>query len=339
MNKEFHYYVTYFLARGAGFDEPSCHTLAFASQYVDDNNIGLTLNKGTPMEYKNFISQTIDIFKPQKRLIRIYFSFHFVPGDYISETARRRDGKMSILNTTPNSYNANQLMDEALATGDLYRIGIATHSYADTWAHQNFIGYFDSMNSMKDFFARLTPNSGHADARGKPDIPALVWKDKRLIAKNRKVHNKERFLEAAKHIFRKYYRYLHPGGNAAPMSRKWRELEAQLDDAFGNDSERAGRKRYVKRRQERYEELLGDFRDYHIFDWIGEAIETNGPNLPDLWEGHRLGPMGAHKNLYHTKHGFQDSHWFKFQEAVKAHHACAETLYRPIFDQLELKNL
>lgn len=339
MDKEFHFYVVYILAREAGFDEGDCHTIAYSSQYVDDNTIGLTLNQGTPNEYRNLISQTMDIFKPKNRLIRIYFSFHFVPGDYSSETARRRDGKMSILNTTPNSYNANNLMDAALKTENLYRIGVASHCYADTWAHQNFIGYFDSMNALKDFFARLTPDGGHADARDKPDVPALIWEDKRLISKNRDVRNKERFLEAAKNIFMKYYYYLNPNGNSDVPARKWRSLEEQLDKAIGKDSEKARRKKYKKKRHENYKTLLRPFTDYNVFDWIDEAIETRGPGLPDLRGGSLAGAMAPYKKRYRTKPGFRNSNWFKFQESVKAHNAEAQKLYKPIFDQLELENL
>ena len=38
MEKDFHYYVTYALANKAGFSNDDSYIIAYASQYVDDNN-------------------------------------------------------------------------------------------------------------------------------------------------------------------------------------------------------------------------------------------------------------------------------------------------------------
>ncbi|MDJ1305768.1 MAG: hypothetical protein MRQ09_06025 [Candidatus Midichloria sp.] len=37
MDTEFHYYVTYLIARKAGFATSDAYKIAYASQYVDDN--------------------------------------------------------------------------------------------------------------------------------------------------------------------------------------------------------------------------------------------------------------------------------------------------------------
>ena len=52
--------------------------------------------------YRNHFSQTMNILKPKDQLMRIYPIFHFVPGEPDAPSARRRDGKMHILNTTPS---------------------------------------------------------------------------------------------------------------------------------------------------------------------------------------------------------------------------------------------
>ena len=70
----------------------------------------------------------MDILKPKKTLMRIYPIFHFVPGDPMTESARRGDGKMHILNTTPDNDIANDMLSSAFkASTDSrpYRIGIA----------------------------------------------------------------------------------------------------------------------------------------------------------------------------------------------------------------------
>jgi len=38
MEKDFHFYVTYALANTSGFTPEESHIIAYASQYVDDNN-------------------------------------------------------------------------------------------------------------------------------------------------------------------------------------------------------------------------------------------------------------------------------------------------------------
>jgi hypothetical protein len=38
MEKDFHYYATYALANKAGFSNDDSYIIAYASQYVDDNN-------------------------------------------------------------------------------------------------------------------------------------------------------------------------------------------------------------------------------------------------------------------------------------------------------------
>jgi hypothetical protein len=146
MDIEFHYYITYIIAKNAGFKNKDAFNLAYASQYADGNDAQCTLNKGSADEYRSYVSQTMCIWKPQKERLRIYPCFHFIPGEFESNSGLRIDGKLHVLNTTPNSKNANLILSEALKTEDIYRIGLAIHSYADSWAHQNFVGSEDVFN-------------------------------------------------------------------------------------------------------------------------------------------------------------------------------------------------
>jgi hypothetical protein len=107
---------------------------------------------------------------------------------------------MHWLNTTPDSKLANKWIDAAFkASSDrrLFRIGIATHAYADTWAHQNFAGLNDS---FYDISKDIKPDIGHANAEHHPDWPAHRWEDARLIEDE--VDNTVRFLEASKKIYK-----------------------------------------------------------------------------------------------------------------------------------------
>ncbi|MFW6025789.1 MAG: DUF6765 family protein [Candidatus Woesearchaeota archaeon] len=79
MDIEFHYYVTYLTAVKAGLKPKDAFIIAYSSQYVDDNDIRFEIEGES--NYQNFLSQTFDIKKPQKKLQRIYPLFHFIPGE------------------------------------------------------------------------------------------------------------------------------------------------------------------------------------------------------------------------------------------------------------------
>ena len=78
MNSEFHYYITGILAHKAGFNEEEASIIAYSSQYVDHNTIVFTVD-----DYKNYVSQTMNILKPMKTLMRIYPIFHFTPPFFV----------------------------------------------------------------------------------------------------------------------------------------------------------------------------------------------------------------------------------------------------------------
>ena len=82
MDKEFHYHITGIIARRAGFSVEEARTIAHASQLVDDNDTLCSIHdEDSGTEYEVYISQTMDILKPKRELMRIYPIFHFLPGD------------------------------------------------------------------------------------------------------------------------------------------------------------------------------------------------------------------------------------------------------------------
>jgi hypothetical protein len=338
MNIEFHFYIINLLARRAGFSENDSYIIAYSSQYTDDNCIIYRINKGKEDEYSNYISQTMNILKPKRKLMRIYPCFHFVPGQYDSDLAKRKDGKMHMLNTSENNKNSNILMDNALSTGDLYRIGIATHTYADTWAHQNFVGYYDYFNGMGGVLEKITPNIGHADVQNDPDIPGLVWEDERLLSENRQINNKERFINAAENIFKKYRLYLNNTLSNEKIAEEWQPLKKDLEYAIGREFRGKKDKEY-KNRTNRYKEILGTSLDYDEDDWFNEAVETDIVGLPDNQRIDLLAALKMFPDKYYKKPGFENSHWFKFQEAVKSQQNLAEELYEDLFKQMEVKDV
>lgn len=320
MDIEFHYYITYFIALKAGFKSDDAYAVAYSSQHVDDNTEEYKISQGTADAYNNYISQTSDILKPEKKLMRIYPAFHFMPGkeeEIDTDSALRRDGKFHILNTIPDNSNARSLLKEALNAKDLYRIGIASHMYCDTFAHQNFVGYYESVNSMKGILEKVIPDIGHADAQHWPDWPGEVWEDVRLIKRNgnvAEIDNKERFLLASGRLFEEYRKYIDPACSDAKLQQDKSAMISTIDKAIGEHDKD---NRESKNRTARYKSLItsadNGFKDYVEKEWFTEAVDQK-------W----FRPFTS----YNWKENYKESHWYKFQEAIKAHqkHAMSSIL-------------
>ena len=290
MNKEFHYDYIYFIASKAGYNKEESFIIASSSQQVDDNKSQYNINEGNSNNFKNYTSQTINIFKPQNKLLRRYVCFHFIPGDKDAPSARRKDFKTHILNTTPDSQNAQHIFKTALALsqqdGNLYRIGIASHAFADTWAHQNFIGGFNDFNNLKNFI----PNFGHLDLLSKPDQIDSVWEDTRLIPQNQKIDNKERFIEAGVRIFEEFYTYKSDNLNISKIKIKKEEIRLELYRIAKGDKS-----------------ALKNIPKYNKNIWFKSAIKSRIRWFCLLSPRYEWVDINRYK----------DTHWYKFQVSIK----------------------
>jgi len=331
MDTEFHYYMTGILAKAAGFSEDDSRIIATASEYVDENDVSLEVkDRRSGGIYRNYISQTMNILKPKRKLMRIYPVFHFVPGDPLSSDACRCDGLMHLLNTTPGNKIANRMMHLAFKASEdtrLYRIGIATHAYADTWAHQNFVGWYDFFNNIG---LDVKPDIGHADAEHHPDWPAHRWDDVRLVRDE--VDNTQRFLAAAKKVYGKYRKYNKQRGRKT--AGPWRALAAKLVQAMGT-SFSGNRNRHREERLNRYRDLAPWLADFDESEWFGAAIDTEVLGLKDSESGVFSMFTMLHDKLY-WKDGVdkEGSHWYRFQEAVKEHQESAIEHLNPLFAKM-----
>ncbi len=316
MDIEFHYYMTGIIARAAGFSEAEAKTIATASEYVDENDVRLRIeDRSGGRPYENYISQTMNILKPKRKLMRIYPVFHFVPGDPADERACRSDGKMHLLNTTPGNETAGSMMEEAFRAPEdtrLYRIGIATHAYADTWAHQNFVGWYDCFNNMG---LDPKPDIGHADAERHPDWPAHRWEDCRLV--NDGIDNTERYIDAAEKIYGKYRGHLQ--GIDRDANAGWDDLRNWLLRAMG-PSFSGNSKWYAEERISRYKEIAPWLGDFDEADWFSDAIETEVRGLKDSDGGWRS-MFTMLRDRFYWRDGVdrEKTDWFRFQESVKEH--------------------
>ena len=316
MKIEFHYHITHLIAARAGFRGDDLRILAHASQLTDDNDTVYKIKEGRRIVYTNRISQTMQLIRSRAKRLEVYPLFHFIPGEQNAESAQRNDGKTDPFNTTPNSSNANRIIDAAIATNNFYEIGIASHAYVDTWAHQNFVGYKSNFNKFSDFVDKIIPNIGHADAKTKPDQPRLLWEDERLL--NPSVNNKERFLEAAGCLFEKLRNLADPSCSKKALATDRASLLADLDIAIGTDSKEVAPSK----------ERISDYAELSTTRPYGE-IEI--PNYkPNLWfktavkkTVRRVGsPTHGRQRrveIFNFKPGHETSDWLNFQNAVFAY--------------------
>jgi len=354
MDIEFHYYITYLVAARAGFAPQQASVIAYASQYVDDNDIIHEINVGFDSYYSNYISQTINIFKPKRKLLRIYPLFHFIPGEPMAESARRKDGKLHYLNTTPNSMNAQSVLRAALDSGDLYRLGIAVHACVDTWAHENFVGYFDEMNALKGLLEKANVALiGHAAAKHDPDRIGVVWHDCRLVSERGKRNNLELFLSAAGCLFVELRKYLAPNttdddllGARDELVRDIRKAVGQIDQDNKRVEDRIARYRKLALKSEYGGCVLPRYDEDSWFDQaIQERVRFFRIRGKHVWSRTLRSYIADHlkkvRDIYVWKSliGYQETHWFKFQEAVKAHQkAATEILKESTFGKMELEH-
>ncbi len=296
MEKDFHFYVTYALANRAGFNDDDSHIIAYASQFVDDNNESQYPRKDGPPQFPSAIKTQNGFFRPimtqsmsVKSLVYeiqkfVYVPFHFIPGD----NNQPIDGKHNKYSTTPDSQNARRLLRTALAAGNLYGIGIALHTYADTWSHQNFTGYEEDWNSVfswRNPFRALAPNIGHADVGHLPDEISCTWHDYRFAKPYRERKNREIALGACKRIFQELRR-------AKNGETYWTYVEKdfrKIINAEDYDERVAAVRAYLDKPELYYKKDL----------WIDEAVQD--PRDEDL----------------EAVPGLENTHWYQFQVAAR----------------------
>lgn len=322
MDVEFHYYMTYLIASRAGFPLDEARVIAYAAQFVDDNTRVFTVDSGGPNEFETNPSQTMDILKPRAFWTPIYTHFHFIPGDR-GAGSPRKDGKAHDLCTTPGSKNANKVLDAAIETECLYRIGIACHSYADSWAHQNFIGTNDAFNAFKEPGMALVPNVGHADAGHNPDWAAHEWEDPRLV--DPLIKNGQRFMGAARAMFLKLRAYRDGKSPSSATKTECEELVADLLGAIGAQTQN---NRGIDARIEKYCRLAekaeyggAALAEYDEDEWLKVAIRFQNKGAGSAGDRVRQDAKWVWRNS-----DFKSSHWYRFQKAVEEHGIAAEEL-------------
>jgi hypothetical protein len=273
--------------------------IAYASQYVDDNSDEQFLGEETGAGYPERLKAKDGYYYPQMTQCRspeamtlfvqkyVFIPFHFLPGDGLVVI----EGKRNPFAVTSNSERGESHLLRALDGGNPYQIGIALHTFGDSWSHQNFTGLREDWNSFDpgdDLPKSIVPKIGHGDAGKAPDIISESWVDPRFG--NGRIDNRERAFEAAREIFVHFQRRSHKGPS-------WRDVEDDFRTIMkAPDS---------KGRENRVKDFVRDHRngplpEYSRKSWVDEAIDRSG--------GERV-----------LKPDFRTTHWYHFQQAAKVH--------------------
>jgi hypothetical protein len=238
MQRDFHYYCVGVLARASGFNIRDSLTIAYSSQYVDDSTeskvVQLKVEKGelyfdpVRTSYGGLDNLGSLSWAAQKR---VYIPFHFIPPrpfrpklsqtfSFVTEPAANGEPeyKESFAELLVKKASRESLKNY---TRRLCRIGIALHTYADSWAHQRFSGRHSQEENdvenihlydresgeykhlvLENIFLDMLPRIGHAEAGVFPDLAHLKWRynsGNAPMAIER--DNTEEFMESAKEIY------------------------------------------------------------------------------------------------------------------------------------------
>ncbi|MCF8034321.1 MAG: hypothetical protein K9K66_10080 [Desulfarculaceae bacterium] len=276
MQRDFHYCAIAALARGAGFSAEDAQTIAYASQFVDDSQDNAPL-----------VMQDQEVFRPQltahfgfKSFARetcevVYLPFHFLP-----PAAGPAAPDQFI--TRPDSSLARELVAMAAGQPDrlehLVGLGVALHTFADTWAHQGFSGWVHELNEVLEMF-ELEENGGlgralrglglravgHIQAKSNPDLPYLRWQYVNGHGQEVRRDNQAEFLTACRRIHQVLSQISQGQGQA------WEELAGPVARLLAVDSED------LEERCGAWEAAFGDSLEgwwgYDSLTWRHQAIE------------------------------------------------------------------
>lgn len=173
-----HHAATYVAARIAGFSFKDAEKIAYAAQYVDDaTNAGIVQFNQSEYLYSRIASahKMIDYsnFVDVENHMA-WIPFHFLPGNGLLPAGESpQGGDLQKLVCRPDSHIARDMLRRAILDKDkpraLHRLGITMHVYADTFAHQGFVGALCVANQAKG----LTSGDPVLDAR----IKAITKKE------------------------------------------------------------------------------------------------------------------------------------------------------------------
>lgn len=354
MQIDFHHAVTYIVARLAGFSPGEAEIVAHSAQYVDDATNSGTIYFTNGAQYTRIASahRMLD-YENMDQLAshHVWLPFHFLPGN-LSEPASDSPVPFSGEEfrercvCRPNSHIAREMMQDVIKRQErpyaLYRLGIASHVYIDTWAHQGFVGYQDPRNRASDissvspekdksllaklhrmFGERMTDLKsglvgdilplGHGAVLSYPDQPYLVWSYTNGLGERIERDNPRDFLAAIQALYQFYRRYRDYASEGQLVLTKEYAVPAafmRIDGCLRSFVESTGEERHT-RWAEAVRQGVFEFDDFPDYVAKGEGS----------WKHQALGTTAADGDdeAYEFISGFLSSHWKHFHDALQIH--------------------
>lgn len=326
MQKDFHYYAVYQLARLAGFSRGDSETIAYASQYVDDATESEPV---VPFEDQQFDTvrtahynlKAFD-WNVQKK---IYMPFHFLPTAIRWASPDRFSYSTEPAQEGNNTSLTHRLFEAALTESTrkfrLIRMGVALHSIADTFAHFGFSGrHHDENNVGKiehakkgggwkvQFFSSyiadvFVPSIGHVEAASYPDYPYLKWRYTRGDGSQKTRDNLDYSLNGVNYIYRKL-KTAKTAAAPADLSQDhpedYKKITSLLSQSGDLDDRIQGWKDYTHAAM------------YDKTSWREAALKGDHVQWDDLSPSE----MKVHTGKLKGKAGFDQSKWAYFHRAA-----------------------
>lgn len=362
MQIDFHNGVTYIVARLAGFDHPEADVIAHCAQYVDDaTNSGLIrFDNGTIFNHISSAHKLLD-YRNFRQLAnyQVWIPFHFLPGNEGLPAHQNSNGTfINKLICRPNSHVAQDMLRECIQLHQthhgLYRLGIAMHVYADTWAHQGFAGVNHQVNEarklidsrgnldlkftkkVKAYFKKNVVENftghllsevfplGHGAVLGHPDKPFLKWGYTNGLNEKIIRNNPQDYLEAADHMCQWLQRY-RLGDPDALVPGLLTEDKAVIAEHLESITHKDNEVRY-----QQWLDLIGKGRFSFGSSHVSYIHKGRGS-----WKHDAIGTeayLDTGTEVFQYQPTFLESHWKRFHEALIAHRSYIVDTLLPQYD-------
>ncbi len=326
MQKDFHYYAVYQLAKLAGFSISDSGTIAFASQYVDDSTESEPIMPFPDQHFDTVRTAHYNLgafdWDVQKK---IYMPFHFLPTairwqapanfSYCTAPAREDD----------HTQLSHMLFDAAVKETNkrfrLIRIGVAIHTIADTFSHFGFSGrHHDENNVGKIWHAKkdggwdlqffesvvvdmFVPRIGHVEASSNPDYPYLKWRYTNGNGRRKTRDNLKYSLNAVNYIYKRLKSAKTP---ALPLT----ELDQDHPNDYRQIKSLLGKNGSLDRRIKRWKRYT-NATEYKKVAWRQAALKGDVK-----WDDMSPSERKIHTRRLEGKVNFDNSKWAYFHRAA-----------------------
>jgi len=304
---DFHYNTIRVLMEKVGFLPEDAQIIAYASQYIDDAidheemavkghleilSRRFTANSFNPVCTAHRGLQFLKGFKEDVQN-KIYIPFHFLPD--LENIQSKSDSFL----VKPNGAFAKKLVLLALtelgkSTGEqrimnLIRLGIALHTYSDTWAHHDFSGRhnhkendvdnieifkngkYEKISSFRKMEYDAFPDIGHAEVNDFPDKSHLKWRYKKANSTTFSERDNTRlFLQAAENIFD-----ILIGTN---KKQDWNAIKIKLFECFSLETD------HLEEKFKKFQQVFPEIGFYYDeYQWKSEALKImQGSKIEEL---------------------------------------------------------